>query len=273
MRKHFMNAVLLLTLTAVVYSCQKKTETKNENEIPADVISQIQKMGFSADGVLKADGGYVVEGDIFLSYESLKTDFTSQSLVVASEEHYRTTNVVTGLPRAITVSIDAGFHPNFYLAIDEAIRRYNAEGLLLSFQRVSSGGNINVGSQFWPVNPDGSITLGQSAGFPSANGNPAPGFKLNSNPQAFGSNPNVGYLASVMTHEIGHAIGFRHTDYMNRAYSCGGRRYNEGSAGVGALWIPGTPTKADANSWMLACSNGTDRQFTANDKIALNQVY
>jgi Dual-action HEIGH metallo-peptidase len=272
MRKHYVNAVLLLTLTAAIFSCQKKTD-ESKNEIPSEVLSQIQNLGFSTDGVTMADGGYVVEGDIFLSNENLRNGFNSQSVIVAKEEHYRTTNLVKRLPRTISVSIDAGFSPNFYLALDECISRFNAVGLGLRFSRVSSGGEINVGSQFWPVNPDGTITLGQSAGFPDANGNPAPAFKLNSNPQAFGSNPNIGYLASVMAHEIGHAVGFRHTDYMNRAYSCGGRRYNEGSAGVGAIWIPGTPTKADANSWMLACANGTDRKFTANDLIALRNVY
>lgn len=61
---------------------------------------------------------------------------------------------------------------------------------------------------------------------------------------------------------------------MNRAYSCGGRHYNEGSAGVGAILIPGTPSKADPNSWMLACiSSGQNRPFNANDAIALNYLY
>jgi hypothetical protein len=67
----------------------------------------------------------------------------------------------------------------------------------------------------------------------------------------------------------------RHTDYFNRNLSCGtGGGGNEGSSGVGAIHIPGTPTKTfDAGSWMLACSSGTDRTFNANDKIALNYLY
>jgi hypothetical protein len=60
---------------------------------------------------------------------------------------------------------------------------------------------------------------------------------------------------------------------MDRSFSCGGRRYNEGAAGVGAILIPGTPKKADPNSWMLACTDGTDRPFNGNDVIALNYLY
>jgi hypothetical protein len=72
---------------------------------------------------------------------------------------------------------------------------------------------------------------------------------------------------------MGHCIGFRHTDYFDRSYSCGGAADNEGDGGVGAIHIPGTPTGASARSWMLACSDGTDRPFNADDKVALAYVY
>ena len=77
-----------------------------------------------------------------------------------------------------------------------------------------------------------------------------------------------------MAHEMGHCIGMRHTDYYNRAYSCGGSASNEGASTVGAILIPGTPSSAEPNSWMLACvGNGVNRPFTANDLTALNYIY
>lgn len=56
---------------------------------------------------------------------------------------------------------------------------------------------------------------------------------------------------------------------MNRSFSC----FRDGNEGGDAVHIPGTPTTPESNSWMLACSNGTDRPFTANDVTALKTVY
>jgi hypothetical protein len=86
---------------------------------------------------------------------------------------------------------------------------------------------------------------------------------------------NTNYIATIMAHEVGHCIGFRHTDYMSRRYSCGsGGNEGQSSTGVGAVHIPGTPTKGDPNSWMLACiGSKVNRPFNSNDKVALNYLY
>jgi hypothetical protein len=61
---------------------------------------------------------------------------------------------------------------------------------------------------------------------------------------------------------------------MNRQYSCGGQYANEGASTVGAVYIPGTASGPDPNSWMLACiGSGQDRPFNANDRTALNYLY
>lgn len=269
-------AVLCL-LTGGLYSCTKDKnvaeEAPKQEELSAVTLAQIKAQGFSTEGARKIEGGYLVEGDILLTDENLTQKVESPNLVIAKEEQYRTTNLVTGLPQIITVSVTN--LPQVYKnAANIMISRYNALGLSLTFQLATTGtiGKIDiVGFNEGPSG--GFITLG-SAGFPTSTGKPFNKIRMNTNPAAYGTNPNLNYLASVIQHEVGHCIGFRHTDYMNRAYSCGAAGAgNEGSAGVGAIHIPGTPTGPDANSWMLACSNGGNRTFNANDIIALNYLY
>ncbi|GAA0545346.1 M57 family metalloprotease [Chitinophaga japonensis] len=257
---------------ALFISCQKESnETAQQPEaVSQDVLQAISNKGFSTAGVRKIEGGYLVEGDILLDEEDLASTPTSPNLRIAEVEQYRTNNLVTALPRVITVRV-SGLSQAFIDGTDLAISRYNALGLRITFQRVTSG-TANITIQGFYQGPSGGfITLG-SAGFPTSSGNPYNTIRMNTHPQAYGSNPNVNYVGSVIQHEIGHCIGFRHTDYMNRAYSCGSGG-NEGSAGVGAVHIPGTPTGSDAASWMLACSNGGNRTFNANDRVALNYLY
>jgi hypothetical protein len=66
---------------------------------------------------------------------------------------------------------------------------------------------------------------------------------------------------------------FLHTDYFKRALSCCGPKSDEHDAGVGAILINATPPGFDTESFMLACSAGTDRTFNPNDVVALNYLY
>jgi hypothetical protein len=248
--------------------CQKSQDSAVQPAaISADVAAQVKALGFGTSDLKAVEGGYLVEGDIFLSPELLASKGDNSMLRVGAEEQYRTTNLVTGLPRTLTVSLSTEFPAAYETAIDEAIRRYNAANLQLKFTRITSG-VADLPVQY--AADLGPGVLGQSGGFPSG-GNPAPGFKLV--PSVIG-NQTTGAIATIMAHEMGHCIGFRHTDYMNRQYSCGGRKSNEGASTVGAILIPGTPAAADPNSWMLACvGTNVDRPFNANDVTALNYLY
>jgi hypothetical protein len=261
--KRLLTLAALFTLFAGLNSCTKNDPVVSaiaEQGLSQEIKAKINALGFSAEEAFAADGGYIVEGDIFLSAADLENVSLVQKLIVGEEEQYRTTNLVTGLPRNITVRY-SGTNTALSNAVNAAIARYNAENLQLTFSRVSSGGNIVVTTV-------GGGNYIASAGFPSG-GNPYGSIKFNL--QYAGWNANT--LASILAHEMGHCIGFRHTDYMNRAYSCG-TGGNEGDGGVGAIHIPGTPTGPDAASWMLACiGNGVNRPFNNNDKTALSYLY
>lgn len=256
-------------MVGLLWSCQ---ENSNENqtpelqEIPAEVLAKVADLGFNADEVKMYDNVLFIEGDIRVTLEELNEMSPSNGLPV--EEHYHTDNLVTGTPRTINVYVNM---PQKYRdATDIAIARYNTESLNLTFNRVtsSSQADITIRASPWYYYFFG--ILG-SAGFPS-NGNPHGTILMT---RAFYDNvSNINGLATTIAHEMGHCIGFRHTDYMDRSYSCGGSPDNEGYGGVGANHIPGTPTGPSANSWMLACGSPEgDRPFTSDDKTALGYVY
>ena len=269
--KNVLSAAALCTASVLALSsCSKEKEAvvpALETSVSQTVISQIKEMGLTTEGIQRVEGGYLVEGDIVITDENLATKPEYSLLRVGDQEQYRTTNLVSvGSGRTVTVAVSTSLPSAYVTATDEAIRRYNAQSLLIKFQRVSSG-TYNI---LMTKAPAGSTYLA-SAGFPSG-GNPFNQVQVNSD--AMGTANASTYIATVLAHEIGHCIGFRHTDYMDRSYSCGGAFTNEGASTVGAINIPGTPTAADPNSWMLACiGSGGNRPFNANDVTALRYVY
>jgi hypothetical protein len=255
-------------------ACTKDVKEPDAGELTSSELAQIESLGFSTNGVQRIDEGYLVEGDIVLTAADLKASPSSPNMVIAQEEQYRTFNLVHfDGKRTITIGLNNSSTQHeaaFSAALDEAIERYNAEGLALFFQRVNSGADITVVAYY-----ENSNVLG-SAGFPTNTGDPYRQVKMNTyHYNTSTGSSNVNYIGTIMAHEIGHCIGFRHTDYMRRAYSCGwGGNEGQSKNGVGAVHIPGTPTGPDAKSWMLACiGDGVNRPFNANDKVALTYIY
>jgi hypothetical protein len=277
MKRFALPLVIASTLSLTFTACKKDVKTPDaatEAGVSDAVRAQIRALGFNDQNAKATADGYLVEGDIFLTAAELQAAApSSPELVYAQEEHYRTNNLVnTSYYPTIKVALNnssSAHQAVFSAALDEAIRRYNAEGLRVKFQRVTSGANTTVVA-FYEV----SNTLG-SAGFPTSTGAPYSQVRMNTYWYSTGTGTsNINYIATIMAHELGHCIGFRHTDYMNRSYSCGGTATNEGSAGVGAVYIPGTPSGPSASSWMLACvGSGVNRPFTSADRTALNYVY
>lgn len=267
MRKFISLAGIPALLLFVFISCKKDVKEDpvvSNEEVSQQVLDQIHALGFTNKNVVKHPEGYLVEGDIVVTNEMLGKANESVLMRIGDEEQYRTSAVVTGLPRNITIRVASGLPTRYIDATNAAISRYNALGLRITFSRVTSGGNIVISAA-----PSGAGYLA-SAGFPSG-GNPYGSVRVN---RSYLDTWNINTVTSIIAHEVGHCIGYRHTDYMNRSYSCGGSAVNEGSAGVGAIHIPGTPTGPSAGSWMLACiGNGTNRPFTTSDRTALTYVY
>jgi hypothetical protein len=258
-------AVFIVWLCACCASCKK--QVNDGEQISQSVKEKIFSLGFSTDHIQKIDDGYLTEGDIVLSQNAIDVKPETKFVRIAGNEQYRTYNLLTGLPRTLTISVSSSFELLYASALEEAIRRYNQEDLQIHFQRANSRADIEIvkGYGNWIA----------ASGLPSGDGTPYRTIKLNPSKIPIGKGSNfINFLATLIAHEMGHCIGFRHTDYMDRSFSCPGRPVNEGAGNLGAVNIPGTPVNSDNGSWMLACiAPNQNRPFNSNDRIALNYLY
>ena len=273
-----MSVVTLIATVFIMSSCAQDDIAPNTNEISDEVSAKFSELGFDVSDIKrssqenpitgKVESGFILENDIMISdalfEEMLKSDVAHEG---ACGEQYRTNNLVS-TPQTISV---LGYTGGSYAldntmrtALSWAVDNYNALNIGLNFS-LSYG--TNTGSAdivVYRVSGGG----GGSAGFPSG-GNPYKWVQILSGTSSYGTNTTE----HVITHEIGHCLGLRHTDYFNRSLSCGSGG-NEGSGGVGAIHIPGTPTGFDANSIMLSCfSANEDGEFGNYDVVALEYLY
>jgi hypothetical protein len=226
-----------------------------------EIVSNLQQAGFPADDI------QIVDGQVFVGNDAHVTLEASREMIQApaGEEQYRTTNLVgTGVSKICIVPTSTfNSYSNLSAGLDAAISNYNARGLRLTFQRGGTGCTATISAKTMSG-------TGGSAGFPSG-GLPYGTINIGTGLQSY----SVGVNKHVITHELGHCIGFRHSDYYNRAISCGGAVSNEGTAGVGAILIPGTPSTAvSGGSVMNSCfSSSSTGTWTSSDITALNYLY
>ena len=205
---------------------------------------------------------YLVDGDISLTKEQLRE---LSSLDAAMEKQYRTNNLVTKRNISVIGYTGSGYDltAKMRTALQWAVNNYNALNTNKTFTlRFAAATNADI-VVYRNISNNGA---GGSAGFPS-NGNPNKFVQIYNGMEGYDTNVNE----HVITHEIGHSMGLRHTDWFSRE-SCG--QSGEQAGSTGAIQIPGTPSGFDANSVMLSCfSAGEDGEFGRFDIVALEYLY
>lgn len=274
--------ILLSILGAGIFlaSCEKEDVPSENDEFLLDREEQISKEDLKAISDLHfnnkdakivdflfPDGStektFLLEGDIVMHPDQLKELYSGN----ITSKQYRTYNLVYS-PRNVNVigftgGGGQGLTTKQRSALQSAIANYNALNIGLNF-------TLTFGTNYTPYdivvyqNPNGQA--GGVAGFPSG-GNPYKYVQIFSGMENYSTSTNE----HVITHEIGHAVGLRHTDWYSRQ-SCG--QSGEAADPSGAVHIPGTPTGYDSNSVMLACfSANEDGNFGYYDQVALEYLY
>jgi hypothetical protein len=253
--------VLALSCGALAFGCGTDPQAGSEEE-NQEIIDNLVQAGFPRSEIQVFDGkvytGLDAEVSLAASQEMLTSDLGTQ-------EQYRTTNLVGTNITNICVN-GAAYTGRFSTALNNAIANYNGLGLRWRMTRTSGA----TGGCSATITARITSGTGGVSGFPSG-GRPFNAINIGSGLQSFAT----ATVTHVITHELGHTIGFRHSDFFNRSISCGGAATNEGNGGVGAILIPGTPSGATrGGSVMNSCFRSTETgRFTGSDVTALNAIY
>lgn len=289
--------IAILSLSFFIQSCEKEEVSEDISAFNDDVI-------INSDGVegrtsvtdidllnsirdLELDAGAITKGDFHLPDGSVEERiYIGSDIVITREEiqllneaysgtgrQYRTANLVTGANRTINILGYTGgsqaLSSKAQTALSRAVNNYNnISNMALSFN-LSFGTNYQAADMVVYDNTVNTNGTGGVAGFPKSNGTPHKFVQIY-NLEQFSTNVNE----HVITHEIGHSVGFRHSDWFDRLSCPASSQGNEGTGSDGAIHISGTPTGRDLTSVMQACfSSGASGNFNANDVSSLRSMY
>ncbi|MEM9339212.1 MAG: M57 family metalloprotease [Bacteroidota bacterium] len=271
----------VITIGGFIACSEEAAIEIQEDAVDVDdpLVQHILNVGFALEHIEKSTLGYLVEGDILFP-----VDYELRPILDRAKTAQARFENIVDITRYNHIKVyfdDSGFTDNHLKAVlDDAIQlainAFNDMDMGITFEEVNRPFNCPFGQFCGITLSELDIALGAcgAAHPPSLSGMPGKNVYISQvNLMGTGSpfegqgtrptnNPNN--LTRLVAHELGHAIGLRHTNWEPR----------ENPNANGETDIPGTP-KVDPNSVMN--SNGGCFQdwngFSQGDKEALKLLY
>jgi hypothetical protein len=231
--RRFRLALPAFLLSAALAACDESTSTLAPSA-DTDLARKVAAMGFDATTMVVRGDRVIVEGDIILK----KSD------VLATPDRpgpdgprfqYATTNRATSGFISVNFSAVGSQSSAWQTAVANALTKWNSVPGANIYMSSGSGGYGGITISFGQC--DGGSGVVACATFPAADGTVGPIITIDSD---FKNQLSSSEKLMTMVHEIGHTLGFRHTNWNNRCAPYTG--CSEDEAPFGAEHITGTPT-------------------------------
>lgn len=270
-------AASLVLLSGALAACDNSAPVIGPSVDP-ELARKVAELGFDPSSVVDRGDRVVVEGDIILLKSDLQAPRRTQ-VPSRPRFQYAGTNRVIASYSQIYVDYSAvGSQSSAWqTAVYEALGKWNSV----------PGGNVYLSNSPGSAYATITVAFGQCEGdssviacamFPRADGTPGPNIVIDSD---YKNQLTSSEKLFTMVHELGHTLGFRHTNWNNRTCrNAFGQTYvcAEPVDTVGAQHIPGTPTsttggpQSDPSSIMNATVLPWSG-FTYYDRVATRYLF
>lgn len=258
-KKHYLSKVgllgCILLLSSIISSCKKEMpaaqQPKAEDE-NASSIAYFIKKGYKAEDIVVKDGKFIIQTDIVISREDVEARIKNEGASGSPQtEHWRSNYIIAD-----------PYHKNVRLYIEPTVTaqwKTAVQGAIANWNNMpGQGTTIELGMSITTSTTayDTRVFMGYEnanwiarAYLPASSGKPGVSIEINSKYNTMSASQKL----FAITHELGHTIGFMHTNQTS------------------GVFIPGTPS-VDANSVMNSFVLPW-AGFTAGDALATSVLY
>lgn len=251
--------------TAIVVTLTACSDDISTSPTQDPLVAEVIALGFRPDMIQDRGDYFLVEGDIRISKDALRTripalqpDFQWRTDTIVGQSQVQ--NIVADLSGLASV-------PDWQSAARAAL--FHWDSVNCSAVRLTEGSPGDV--TFSTFSDENQRGLAAVASFPldapPGSGNPGPTIEVNT---AYTGTPNDSLTKlRNMVHEIGHTIGFRHTNWQTN--DCLFPPCEPGT--YGANLISGTPETDDASVMNGGTATVAWSGFSTYDRVSTKNLY